>query len=108
MTVKFKGETYPSEEIMMYSVAKIGDKRDVINSAVQCTTDYFGWQIEFGELGYRKDRFIEKHGFDFTDPAFAKKTCDSALELLAKYSITDISEHSILFYLPITPLHKEV
>ena len=104
MTVKFKGKTYPSEEIMMYSVAKVGDKEDVVNSAIQCTTDYFGWRIEFERLGYRKDKFIEKHGFDFTDAAFITKTCNSVLELFSKYSITDISEEFILFQLPITPL----
>ena len=99
MTVEYMGKAYPSEEIMMYAINKVGDKRAVISSATQCTTDYFGWRNEFDDLKGNKEEFVKKHGFDFTDTNFLTKTSDSVLALLSEYAITDISEGFILAYL---------
>lgn len=39
MSMELDGITYPSEEIMMYAIGMSKDKRAVIDSATQCTTD---------------------------------------------------------------------
>ncbi len=36
---------------MMYAIGMSKDKRAVIDSATQCTTDYFGWRNAFDDMG---------------------------------------------------------
>ena len=99
MSMKLNGITYPSEEIMMFAIGMSKDKRAVIDSATQCTTDYFGWRNAFDDMGRDREQFIEEYGFDFMSSHFVIKTCDEVCALLKDCSITNISEGYILAYL---------